>query len=395
MRPPRVARVTFALALLTLLATAWTPLLQTDKVPVVGQVVNGTIGGTVPEGLSVTLHTFSEMEETGTLTTTLSADNTFRFDGLVPQAGDVFVAQVTYQDVTYASEFVTFEDGQPEIALPVTIYETTDEPTRIQITQIHLFINGLGDRVQIGEYHLIGNLGDRTYVGVENSETEQRTTLHITLPDEADELSFDGPGLGERFLELGEGFADTEPIPPGDATVEVLFSYQLVYQEGMQVTRTFDAPVSSVVILLSAEGLALKGVEIVPGERMNTQMGTALSYTAGPLATGEALSFTLFAQPEATMPSTLTGSPSNRNTAWESSIGLVALAVAVAVVYWLWRSPAPGTLPSQARPLVEAIAVLDEDFEAGRLNEGEYRKKRKSLKQQLRALLGGEEQKSG
>ena len=228
-------------------------------------------------------------------------------------------------------------------------------------------------------------------MGVEDSETGQRTTLHITLPDGADEVDFDGPGLGERFLEVEEGFADTEPIPPGDATVEVLFSYRFAYQEGMQVTRIFDAPVNSVVILLSAEGLALEGNGVIPGESLNTQMGASLSYTAGPLATRETLTFTLLARPETTMPPPLTGSPSTRDTTRESSIGLVALAVAVAVVYWLWRSPAPGTLPSHARPLVEAIAVLDEDFEAGRLNEGEYRKKRKSLKQQLRALLGGEE----
>jgi hypothetical protein len=147
-------------------------------------------------------------------------------------------------------------------------------------------------------------------------------------------------------------------------------------------------PVTSVVILLFADGLAVEGEGIFPGGTMDTQMGPALSYTAGPLAAGEALAFALVARPQAVVPSAPSGSPPPRNPAREISVGLVALAVAVAVVYWMWQSPAPGPLPVQARSLIQTIAALDADFEAGQVKEGTYRKKRRSLKRQLRALLG-------
>jgi hypothetical protein len=302
------------------------------------------------------------------------------------------VMRVVYRDVTYTSELVTFESELEEITLPVIVYETTDDPATVQITQMHVFISGGGDRIQVGEYCLISNTGDRTYVGVKDPETGQQTTLNFTLPDGAEELHFDDPSSGERFLEREGGFVDTEPIPPGNATTEVLFSYQLLYQEGMQIARTFEVPVASAVILLSVQGLALEGNAIIPGDSMNTQMGSALSYTAGPLAVGEVLNFALVARPEAAMPpSTLPDSTSPLSTAQKNGIGLVVLAVATAVVYWLWRSPTSDTLPSQARPLIEAIAALDADFEAGQVEEGAYRQKRKSLKQQLRLLLRGEE----
>ncbi|MEE8389170.1 MAG: hypothetical protein V3S14_00015 [Anaerolineae bacterium] len=67
----------------------------------------------------------------------------------------------------------------------------------------------------------------------------------------------------------------------------------------------------------------------------------------------------------------------------------MALATAVAVVYLLWQSPAHELPPPRARPLVEAIAALDASFETGQVQEGAYRKKRRSLKRQLRALLEG------
>ncbi|MCP4538361.1 MAG: hypothetical protein GY832_14590 [Chloroflexi bacterium] len=394
MRTLYISRLSFALALLALsLSTAWTPLPQTDEISVFGQVTNGTTDGVIPADLPITLHLFSGMEEVGTYTTTLSADNTFYFDGLTPEVGDIVVARTVYQDVTYASEFVTFEPEQQEISLPVIIYETTDDPAEVQITQMHVFISGGGDRIQVGEYCLINNTGDRTYVGVEGTDTGQRTTLNFALPDGAEELHFDDPGSEERFLEYAGGFTDTEPIPPGNATTEVLFSYQLLYQEGMQIERTFEVPVTSVVILISVEGLALEGNMIVPGESMNTQMGQALSYTAGPLAVGEVLNFALVAQPETMMPpSALPDSTLPLSTTQESSIGLVVLAVAVAVIYWLWQSPKTlETLPLQARSLIETIAALDADFEVGQVEEGSYLKKRQSLKQQLRRLMKEEE----
>ncbi len=393
MRTPPVSRLALALALLTLsLSTAWMPLPQTDEISVTGQVTNGTASGAVPADLSVTLHLFSGMEETGTYTTTLSADNSFHFDGLTPEMGDILAARVVYQDVIYASEFVTFDPEQQEISLPVTIYETTDDPAAVMITQMHVFISGGGDTIQVGEYCLISNMSDRTYVGTTDPDTGQRITLNFALPAGAEGLSFDDPNSEERFLEHEGGFADTEPIPPGNATTEVFFDYQLLYQEGMQVERTYETAVASAVILLSAPGVALQGDQIIPGESMNTQMGQALSYTAGPLAAGETLNLTLVAQSEETMPpSALPASPSLPNTTLESGIGLVMLVVAVAVVYWLWQSRTPQALPSQARPLIETIAALDADFEAGRVDEGAYRQQRESLKQQLRLLMGGEE----
>jgi hypothetical protein len=361
---------------------------------VVGQVTNGTPGGGLPADLPVVLHVFSGVEEAGTYTTTVATDGSFRFNGLASEQGQSFVVRVLYQDVTYASDLGAFEAEQQELSLPVTIYETTEDPAAVLVTQLHLFLTGAGDRLRVGEYYLVSNTGDRTYVGFEGSETGRRATLTFTVPEEAEELSFDGPGLDERYLERETGFADTEPVPPGTATAEVLFSYELPYREGLRVERAVDVPVHSVVLVLPEEGLALEGEGIISAGTLDTEMGPAQSYTAGPLAAEESLVFTLVAAPQPALVAPVGGGSSTRNAARETAVGLVGLAVALVAVYLLWRSPATGPLPARARPLVEAIAALDADFEAGPMTEQTYRRKRRSLKRRLRALVrnGGVEE---
>ena len=240
------------LTLLSLVTVGWAPPPQEDQFTVTGQVVNGTSGGAVPDDLPITLRISPEMEGAGVHTSSLSAEGAFRFDGLVLEEGQDLMVQVVYQDVEYVSERVVVEPEQSELSLPVTIYETTMDPDVLLVTQMHTFISKVDDRLQIGEYYLVSNTSDQIYVGEENPEVGGRVTLPFSLPAGAENLSFDGSGLGERYLERGGGFVDTEPIPPGTATVETLFSYELFYREGMQIERAFETEVTSVVLLLAA-----------------------------------------------------------------------------------------------------------------------------------------------
>jgi hypothetical protein len=212
-------------------------------------------------------------------------------------------------------------------------------------------------------------------------------TLTFSVPEGAQGLSFDGPGLGERFVKVEGGFADTEPIAPGTATVGVLFSYQLRYRDGLPIDRTFYVPVESVVLLAAEGGLAIEGPGIRPEGALDTELGPALSYTAGPMARGETLGLTLVGGPREVDSAPVLGSPT-RNRTREAAIGMVALAVALAFVFLVWRPPRPtDPPPPRVRPLIEKIAALDTNFEAGEVPENKYRQRRRSLKGQARRLL--------
>jgi len=379
----------FLSLLLALFAAGWAPAPQEGDVVVVGQVANGTPEGLVPPGLPVSLHVFSEMEERGSYNTTLTDDASFRFDEVIAEEGDILIVRAVYQNVPYFSAAATLEAGQQEMSLPLTIYETTDDSTDVVITQLHIFATRAGDRsqlLQIAEYYLISNNGDRTYIGTRQSEDAPRTVLSFTLPEEADNLTFEGAGLGARFLEQPDGFADTEPIPPGTSSAEVSFAYELPYQEELEIERSFEVPVSAVVLVPMDQALRLEGEDWTLAEGGEGQGMPSLSYTAGPVATGQKLVFRLVTQSQS-MPVDPEAAAGARNSPQQIAIGLVALAAAVVGVYLLWRGPAPGALPAPARPLVENIAALDRDFELGKMDEAVYHRQRKSLKRKLRHLL--------
>ena len=146
--------------------------------------------------------------------------------------------------------------------------------------------------MQISEFYLIGNGGDKTFAGVMDMDTGMRKTVQFTPPTGAVGLTFEGPGLGERYVGDVSQFADTRAVPPGNATIEVSYSYELTLEPNLLIDHVMDTPIASVVIIVSGGELGLQGTELQFAGNMDTQMGPALSYTAGPLAAQEKLSFT-------------------------------------------------------------------------------------------------------
>ncbi len=259
----------------------------------------------------------------------------------------------------------------------ITAQAQTAVPADIVVEAAHIFIApqtdaAEGDRLVIAEEYVISNQGAETYTG----------TLAFTLPDAARALTFDGPGLGERYLGEPHHFTDTQPIPPGLATNRVGYSYELPTTSA-PLTRALDMPVTSVVLILHGERFALAGEQLSAMGQIETQMGPARTYAAGPLAAGEPLVVNVI--PAATTPPT-----ARRNITGEIGLGMMALAVGLGLAYRAWRAPAAPPLPETLRLQVRAIAALDADFAAGALPQDAYERQRARLKQALRAALHDE-----
>jgi hypothetical protein len=147
-------------------------------------------------------------------------------------------------------------------------------------------------------------------------------------------------------------------------------------------------------MVIAGEGIGISGPGVFPAGMLDTQMGPSLSYTAGPLDAEQPLVFILAPslepeQPSSQMPPLVGGE--DVGTTDESLVGLlvgvVSLAVAAVVVFFLWRTPARTVIPQRALPLVRAMASLDEGFETGEVSDKTYRRKRSALKRELRSLL--------
>ncbi|MCJ7550505.1 MAG: hypothetical protein MUQ30_12580 [Anaerolineae bacterium] len=362
----------------------------TGDVVVIGEVTNGTSGGTIPAGAPVTLQLFGGAEWTNTYTSTLDADGTFRFADLEAEAGNDFLAHIVYQDVSYYSEPANL-DG--EAVADILIYEATDDLSLVQVDQAHLFIVPTGDRLQISEYYLIGNTGEGTYIGAGQGDGDERTTVAFSVPPAAMGLIFDGPGLGERFIGDPTSFADSLPVPPGTATIEVDFAYELAYEEGLVLTRELNVPVKSVVIIVNGSEIGLAGSGVEFAGMMDTQMGPAASYTAGPYTAGVPLVLRFVPQDsavaapvEAPTPVEASGPP-QRDPVSETLIGSVALVVAAFVAYQVWQAQPTLPMPEAARDTVADIIALDERHASGDLPDRDYEQQRSALRRKIRSDL--------
>ena len=357
---------------------------------VTGEVTNGTSGGTIPVSAPVTLQFFSAAEWTNTYTATLDLDGTFRFGDLGAEVGNDFLTHIIYQGVSYYSEPINL-DG--EAVADIQVYEATDDLSLVQVDQAHLFVVPTGDRLQIAEYYLIGNTGERTCVGVGQGDGDERTTVAFTVPPAAMGLTFDGPGLGERFVGDATGFADSLPIPPGMGTIEVDFVYELVYEDGLELTRELNVPVQSLVIIVNGSEIGLEGPGVEFGGMMDTQMGRAASYTAGPYNAGVpvVLHFVpqdgaVLAQVEAATPLETSG-PRRRDPVSEALIGGGVLMVAAFVAYQVWQAQPSPPMPESARDTVADIVALDERYANGDVTDQDYERRRAALKRRVRSYL--------
>ncbi|HLF88981.1 MAG TPA: c-type cytochrome [Anaerolineales bacterium] len=366
-----------------------------------GQVVNIS-GGEIPSDLEVVLHGFDQFQEVISITTTVETGGTFRFDGVEIPAGRAYILTVDYKNTTYTSELAVVEAGVNEYVLPVSIYETDTNTSGLVVDRLHVLFEFISEeQVRVAELVIITNLSDR--VIVPNDANEPAMTF--ALPPGASNLQFQEGALGRDFVETADGFGDLRAIVPGQGQHQVLFSFDMPYDRGLEILQPFHLPVQNLVVLAPDVGVKVEGNGLVSGGIQDVQGVPYELFTGGALPEDGQLVLSLSGQPD------LGGSnPVAAGSSSNLAIGLGALGVAVlGAGIWLFRrSNANGFVedefdeedeeePLDALPdgmdtesLMDAIIALDDYFKAGELPEEAYLQRRAVLKEQLRKLLAEE-----
>jgi len=367
-----------------------------------GQVLNATTG--LPESnVPVTLRRWQGDTELSPLTAQATADGHFHFQDL--DTGDpVYQAQVTHRDVRFHSDFVRFDPGVTEMAVPVAVYETTDSPEAVIVERFHFIIMleepGL---LSVLELYQFSNRGDHAYVGTMNSEG-QRETVRLALPAGAQDLVMQGGTLGLDVLTRDGNLVATAPVIPGRETLQAAFMYLIPYSdESASLDRFLHYDTASVNGLLVDVGARLRsGPLTLAGERV-AQGQTFLQYTGQDLKAHTTLDITLedldniqvTGAPDAPGGAAGAARPAGFNQTgllW-AMLGLGVLGVAFALAYpWLRPRLRGQVSPDPIDPMLErqrlllTLACLDQAFQAGQLDEAVYRRARAQRKAQLAEL---------
>jgi hypothetical protein len=385
--------VSIGLAILAVLFLVWAvappwAAAQEGEGVIQGRLVQGTPGGSTDfAGLQVTVFPFVGDQTLEPITVTTRPDGTFEVTNLPTGEDRSYGLQVEYAGVQYFyPELITFGE-ETTFNAEVTVYETTTDGSTIHVVRHHIIIDFAAGAMQVAEMYMFRNVGERTVVGEE--------TLRFPLPPGAVELRFEDPRM-QMSTRLAEGqVVDTLPVPPGMR--QVLLSYALPYQ-GSSATfaKEIAYPTANLNVLIADVGVKVRAEGFTAGAPVTTR-GEArfLNYTRSGLASGSRLELGLSNLPRGAETPMVTPADRSATLRWVG-IGLAIVALAFGVAYPTLRprllhgaeAPVGLTLLRRRRQmLLREIADLDDAFEAGEMDEAEYRHTRAALKAELMEIL--------
>jgi len=373
-------------------AAATTPANQ--KITVTGKVFSASPESQLPEDIRVSLVGYNGMTPAFTLEGEVDADGSYRFEDVEFRPEYVYLVSASANGLEFNSDIVHGSDiATSVIDLPVEIYATTTDPSALKADRLHVFFDfSTPGSIQVIELFIISNPSDRVVVAA----AEGGAVLNFELPAGATNLQFEDSQLGERYLATEKGFGDRASVPPGMGQHQVLFAYQLPYDRKLDLDLRSPVPVDAAVVMLPQDGVKLKSDQLVDAGSRDVQGTTFRMYNAVGAV-----------QPGASIRLELTGNPSG-GTAGED-VGLTPLFIGGAVfvlalggvAYWFIRQrrawqpvyeavgedgeAAAETETSDS--LLEAIVALDDLYQAGKLPENAYQKRRAELKARLAEVL--------
>jgi 5-hydroxyisourate hydrolase-like protein (transthyretin family) len=236
---------------------------EPDSGTIEGQIINGTEGGSSVANLEVTLQTYQNGAEVEATTAITDAEGRFVFAGLSTEPGYSYQVTLTFQQADYNSDWLTFDDGETNKSIEVTVYDATTSDGSIRVMTAHTVMYPELDSLRVEEYLLVVNESDRTYIGAREIAEGVRETLWFSLPDEATELQ-PGYGLMECCIYGSEdGFVDTMPVLPGGR--ELAYSYRINYNSGEYTfLRKVNYPTINYDLLVQGENVELASDQLAP-----------------------------------------------------------------------------------------------------------------------------------
>ena len=370
-----------------------------ESVSVSGQVINGTTGEVLHNG-TVLLRAFTpELQEAISLETPLDSGGAYAFEVADASPDWVYMTSVDYSDMSFSSSPDRVQVSDPQLQMPITVFDTTDDPSEIQFNQVHAIVDFTDDKISVSEIYVLSNLGSTVFIG--ETGLPEEGTLKLGLPSGAENVNFQRSFSSfENFLPAteviptDEGYADTVPVRPGDGVMNMLVSYELPFEDGMTVGHPIFYDTNSATIVMPALGVEIVGDGwISQGTQQMGDMGSISSYSRPALQAGEAVTFTLQGRPTAVAASVGSSNTSENNMLGILLGGTLLLIVAGGAAYTItsWRTGAEEVEEMQAdqvNNLLYELVSLDESYEAGKVDEAMYQERRAQLLQQLAAVWG-------
>ncbi len=274
---------------------------------------------------------------------------------------------------------------EPQTVIPdataEVVYELTDDPSVIVITNLVMQITDEQNSLQVAEIITFRNTSDRIFSGSTIAGINRATSVTIPIPVGAQIV--DTASDPQRFVLSSDSSAliDTQPLLPGeDHLVHVI--YNLPYDGAIEVPLSYalDGSVRLLVetgnLTVSASSLTGIGAQMMGGvifEGYSAELSQ-------PASESVSFSITRVAVNNSSTP------PTNLLSSVLIALGGLTLLGAAILFYVVRRQPAPAS--GELREfIIEQIAELDRLYEQTKIDPAAYQDRRTQLKSQLAKLM--------
>ena len=353
---------------------------------IVGRVINGTTGEP-QSGVEITLTIGTEQRTTETVAVS-DARGRYRFEDLTTGEENFYVLDAVYEGGLFAGRPLTIPsdtEKAPVIETTLRVFEPTTDPNAILIRRDDLFVIHDEDRVSVVEAIKVVNPTKNAYIGrgsaLSSADNDGVTpSLGFAMPDGVVPDTFrwlDADLDVPQAVEIqGVGFGITSAIPPGE--VDFTFSYQVEGTGGtFDLSRRALYTVSELSVF-AADPLEVTANRLTAREEVELEGTTYRRFSSdSELDPADPVQILIVAEGGSATPLV---------------VGLgagLAVLVLIAVVAFTRTKRRKRVVPVEPPPphdrdeLLASIARLDLEFEAGRLEEAEYRRRRADLKERL------------
>jgi hypothetical protein len=350
------------------LMTSGHPVFGEENGTISGKVVNGSPGAEIDEVPAVTLEAYSPGNpQPVVIQGVTDEEGNYRFTSLDTDSNISYYIAAEYKGAIYYSEELNYSGESPDIESDITVYEQTESDTDISIALSHTIITTESEGIVVTEFFIIENTGDYSFIGSGTVIGTSSLTMLFPMPDIAQGIEVGGDIAGQVTF-TNQGLVYSGAIRPGFMTAT--YSYHL-HELGSKYSlqRNIAYPQARYELLvqgidnLSADPLTRQDPLVI--ENVSYQY-----YTATAIPAGQIVEIELSLGTDGTQIILVVG-------------GALILAIAGFILISRQNRKGQAVVRDSGddyTSLLNRIARLDDQYEAGDIAETDYQAKRDALK---------------
>ena len=367
-----------------------------DTAKISGRVVNGTTGEVLANTPTILQAFTPDFTPAFQQETTTDADGRYTFDLSNIPPSWFYRAVANHNGLDFTSDIAPLTPFITDIALPVTVYESTTSDTAVSISQLEIIYTFGDNLVQVAEFYTFDHDDPAVYVGDSGNYIDG--AIRIAFPENAENITIlRNVGGITDFVPMDEQTIVTSPterrvawpLPPGQGGLRLLVRYTFPYGRALDLTHPLPYPAHTIEALLPDNNVTLDGW---------TQQETIYSETNDPSLSRITFTPPVSDQPLTELTTNLRGFPTlifdeqgiftpTRDEQQELLIGGLSLAIILIVTLWLaytWRTTPP--LTNDLDDLLYQLAALDLAHQEKKIGRATHRRRRTQLKSQIESI---------